>query len=328
MTKRKPFYILALDGGGTRGIYSAKILECLEKSLNVPIRCCFDLIAGTSTGSIIAGAAAIGTPMEKVVELFECEGPEIFRRKFPRFSLISSKYPKGPLKRAIGKHLSSTVKLGEILTPLMIMSSDITTGGIWVFKSKYMKERGYDYDRDSELLLRDAIVSSCAAPTFFAPHKVRDSVSKRESCSLLADGGLWANNPSIFAYTEALSKFGKKIKQIRILSIGTGPETSNTYNSACCWGFLTGWGHQKFIHYILDLQSQASTNMADLLLNRYRDKSRDQYLRIQPNEAKGDLDTIGTNYFNALKRDADADYEENESKIKRRFIKSFQCKWA
>ena len=321
MSKKEPFYILALDGGGTRGIYSARILECLEESLKVQIRDCFNLIAGTSTGSIIAGAAAIGIPMKNVVELFECEGPRIFQKKRHRFSLISSKYSKGPLKRAIGKHLSSTMKLGEISTPLMIMSSDLSTGGVWVFKSKYMKELGHPYDRDGELLLRDAILSSCAAPTFFAPHKVYNSLSKSKSSSLLADGGLWANNPSIFAYTEALSKFDKKIKQIRILSIGTGPETSNTYNSACCWGFLTGWRHEKFVRYILNLQSQASTNMAGLLLNRYTDESKDQYLRIQPEESNGDLDTTGTEYFNALKRGADEDFEENESKIKRRFIK-------
>ena len=323
MNKKEPFYILALDGGGTRGIYAARILECLEESLKVQIRDCFNLIAGTSTGSIVAGAAAIGIPMKKVVELFEYEGPRIFRKKRPLFSLIFSKYSKGPLKRAIGEHLSSTMKLGEISTPLMIMSSDLSTGGVWVFKSKYMKELGHPYDRDSELLLRDAILSSCAAPTFFAPHKVCNALSESKSNSLLADGGLWANNPSIFAYTEALSKFDKKIKQIRILSIGTGPETSNTYNSACCWGFLTGWGREKFVRYILDLQSQASTNMAGLLLNRYTDESKDQYLRIQPEEANGDLDTTGTEYFNALKRGADEDFEENESKIKRRFIKPF-----
>ena len=313
MSKRKPFYILALDGGGTRGIYSAKILERLEESLEVPIKDCFDLIAGTSTGSIIAGAAAIGIPMEKMVELFEREGPKIFRRKLHRFSWFSSQYSKKPLETALDKHLSSTTKLGEIPIPLMVISSDISTGGVWVFKSKYMKELGQPYSRDGELLLKDAILSSCAAPTYFDPHEVYNSLEK--SNSLLVDGGLWANNPSIFAYTEAISKFDKEIDQIRILSIGTTSKINNMYDKKSCWGVLTGWGGRKFIHYILGLQSQASTNMARLLLGE------DQYLRIQPEEGDSSLDDIGTEFFTKLKNDANKDFENNESAITERFIK-------
>ena len=71
MDSRDHFNILALDGGGTRGIYSAQVLAKLEDRTGVPIRDCFNLIAGTSTGAIIAGAAATGIPLEKVVELFE-----------------------------------------------------------------------------------------------------------------------------------------------------------------------------------------------------------------------------------------------------------------
>ena len=58
-----PFAILALDGGGTRGVYSAQVLARIEQETGEPTREHFDLIAGTSTGSIIAGAAAVGIPM-------------------------------------------------------------------------------------------------------------------------------------------------------------------------------------------------------------------------------------------------------------------------
>ena len=315
MSKKDLFYILALDGGGTAGIYSAKILDCLEKSLNISVRDCFDLIAGTSTGSIIAGAAAIGIDMENVVELFEYEGPKIFRKKPYRCSWFFSKYSIKPLEEALGEHLSSTMKLGDISTPLMIMSSDISTGGVWVFKSAYMEELGQPYNRDGELLLKDAILSSCAAPTFFAPQKVYNALQK--SNSLLTDGGLWANNPSIYAYIEALSKFQKNIDQIRILSIGTAPEANNMYKKKWCWGFLTGWEHEKFIRYILDLQSLASTNMARLLLGD------DRYLRIQPDKSGGKLDKTGTKYFITLISDADKNFEKIEAEIMENFIKPF-----
>ena len=66
----KPFKILALDGGGVRGIYSAHLLARMEQSFGFQINTCFDLIAGTSTGSIVAGAAAIGIPMPEIVQRF------------------------------------------------------------------------------------------------------------------------------------------------------------------------------------------------------------------------------------------------------------------
>ena len=67
MAQNDKFYILALDGGGTRGVYSAQVLACIEELKGEPLRERFDLIAGTSTGSIIAGAAAAGIPMSKIV---------------------------------------------------------------------------------------------------------------------------------------------------------------------------------------------------------------------------------------------------------------------
>ena len=91
--------------------------------------------------------------------------------------------------------------LGEISTPLMITSSDISTGGVHVFKSRYLKDLGEPYVRDGNVALSEAILASCVAPTYFDPMPVGDF--------LLADGGLWANNPSIIALTEAVSKFGR-----------------------------------------------------------------------------------------------------------------------
>ena len=75
------FYILALDGGGTRGIYTAQLLAKIEKLLGHKTREYFDLVAGTSTGSIVAGAVATGIEMDEIVRLFECTAKEIFNRK-------------------------------------------------------------------------------------------------------------------------------------------------------------------------------------------------------------------------------------------------------
>ena len=82
---------------------------------------------------------------------------------------------------------------------------------------------------------------------------------------LALDGGLWANNPTIIAPVEAVSKFDARIERVHILSIGTGRST-NFYSQNKFWGLLTGWGRQKLVSYVLSLQSQASTNMSKLIL--------------------------------------------------------------
>ena len=170
MTQDRAFNILALDGGGTRGIYSAQLLASIEQDTGAPVRECFNLIAGTSTGSIVAGAAAAGIPMTDVVKLFEEEAPRIFRRRWLGSFHVRSKYPRRPLERVI-RSCVSDLTLGEISTPLMIMGSDISTGGVHVFKSRYPKELGESYVRDSDVALADAILASCAAPTYFDPYR-------------------------------------------------------------------------------------------------------------------------------------------------------------
>ena len=275
MVPDNAFNILALDGGGTRGVYSAQVLSCIEQETGAPVREHFDLIAGTSTGSIIAGAAAVGIPMSGVVKLFEKESPRIFRRRWLGSFHMRSKYSSRSLEQVI-RSCVSDLTLGEISTPLMITGSDISTGGVHVFKSRYLKDLGEPYIRDGDVVLSDAILASCAAPAYFDPVPVGDF--------LLADGGLWANNPSIIALTEAVSKFRWSVEQVRILSIGTG-HSVNLYSQNRLWGLMTGWGREKLVSYFLRLQSDASANMAKLLL-------ADRYLRLDPEIEAWKLDDI------------------------------------
>ena len=153
---------------------------------------------------------------------------------------MRSKYSSRSLEQVI-RSCVSDLTLGEISTPLMITGSDISTGGVHVFKSRYLKDLGEPYIRDGDVVLSDAILASCAAPAYFDPVPVGDF--------LLADGGLWANNPSIIALTEAVSKFRWSVEQVRILSIGTG-HSVNLYSQNRLWGLMTGWGREKLVSYV------------------------------------------------------------------------------
>ena len=299
MNQEGTFKILALDGGGARGIYAAQLLARIEQEFDVCIKDCFDLVAGTSTGSIIGGGAAVGIPMIAIVHLFESKASQIFRKKLHRCPLFVSKYSKEPLKRVLDYYLPS-ITFGRISSPLMITSSDISTGGVHVFKSSYLNELGRTYVRDKDVQLRDGIIASCAAPTYFAPEAVGNH--------LLSDGGLWANNPSMISCAEAISKFSKNLEQIKILSLGTGYTATNRYSlNTHAWGFLTGWKREKFISHILDLQSQASTNMAELLL-------KENYLRLDCLIDNWELDSIKNS--DNLKSLADKDFAEQANEIR------------
>ena len=292
------FFILALDGGGTRGVYAAQLLANIENSLGHKTGECFDLVAGTSTGSIVASAVATGIEMEEIVRLFECTAKEIFNRKGSHRGWFKSKYSKEQLTNAIMEYLPQ-VTLGEIDTPLMITGSDTSTGKARVFKSRYLEKLGEPYEMDRCLPLHNVILASCSAPMYFDPTDVDGH--------LIADGGLWANNPSIASLSEALSKFKKDVTRIKVLSVGTGQNTNGIYTRSRDWGILNGWRGRKLISFLFDLQSQASTNMAGLILG-------ENYLRFDPQIGNWDLDD--TEHLSNLKSLADTDFSYCINKIK------------
>ena len=297
MENTDTFHILALDGGGTRGIYTAQLLAKIERAFETRIKTCFDLIAGTSTGAIIAGAAVSDIPMQDIVELFETETPHIFRRRWYRIPLFFSKYPSEQLAQVIAKHIPAT-PLGEIATPLMLTSSEITKSEVHIFRSNYGSRYSEIVTTNKGVCLRDAILASCAAPTFFAPKSV-DNL-------LLADGCLWANNPSAIAATEALSVFRKDPQEIRMLSIGTG-HSVNMYQQRRGWGFFTGWGGVKLTSYVMTLQAQASAETAKLLL-------KGNYLRVNPEIDRWEIDTLTQS--DNLKSLAERDFEKYAAEIR------------
>lgn len=256
-----PFWILALDGGGLRGAFSAHLLKRIEDEFDVALNSRFDLVAGTSTGSILAAAIVLKRSLATVAELYAKQGPTIFANRWWSVDgKLAAKYDATALKTVVEKELGAAV-LGEVTRPaLIIPAADIGNGQVHVFKSQYDGE----LVRDKGVRVADAVLASCSAPTFFAPHEVGDY--------RLADGGTWANNPALVAAIDAVRRFRVEPGRIRILSIGTGAERF-TYPrrpglAARAWGFMTVWQRGKLIELMLSLQSQAATNMTTLLLGK------------------------------------------------------------
>ncbi|MFH7030573.1 MAG: patatin-like phospholipase family protein [Heteroscytonema crispum UTEX LB 1556] len=147
-----PFRILSLDGGGIRGVVAATMLAAIEKQINQPLNEYFDLIAGTSTGSILACAIASGRSSQEIVELYQQKGSIIFPYK-TRFSLkrialllksgfSAPKFYNGGLIEVLKEALGNTT-LFDINSPLLlIISYDTISRKPIIFKS-WRQDKGY-----------------------------------------------------------------------------------------------------------------------------------------------------------------------------------------
>ena len=252
----KTFKILSIDGGGVRGVFAAKILSLMETKCSININDEFDLIVGTSTGSIIAAAISIKYDLNQLVEDYSINAPKIFQKRWSINGIFRSKYDSRFLEDFLSNKLGKT-ELGEIEKPLILNATNVTTGDVYIFKSSYQKIlRGGDYVRDGETPLYKAVLASCSAPTYFDPVNINGT--------LVCDGGIWANNPSLVGYTDAIKNFPATKNNIKILSIGTG-QTKQFYQIAKKWGLLTGWKRAKLIDFLMSCQTQFPMNVLSLI---------------------------------------------------------------
>jgi len=245
--------VLTIDGGGIRGIIPGIILDELQKRLSEDLWEAFDLIAGTSTGGIIA--LGIGTrchggnpysPSE-LVDLYVQNGPSIFRKTVltPARELILPKYSSDGLEAALAEFFGDT-QFDTALTPLLISSYDLQSQLPFFFKShKIAGDKSYNWS------LAEIARATSAAPTYFPPlHLMRGGQDYA-----LIDGGVFVNNPAMAAYAEARSLY-KDAVEFLIVSVGTGDRQDQiAYASAKDWGLL-GWARQ-IVPVLMDSVSEA-----------------------------------------------------------------------
>ena len=239
------FQILSLIGGGIRGAFVTSYLKELEQKLGRPIAESFDLIAGTSTGGIIAAGLAFGHSAEKMHQFYVDYGASIFTERepykakgiyrffYPTVNWIFNKKTGGDLHTAFRARYSPTAleksfdegfgehTLGEIQCTRLIMPAvNLTKGAPHVFRSTHLPEAIQDRD----IKIADAIIATTAAPTYFPHRQIGDNA--------YVDGGVWAADPSMLAIAEAIriQQFSKKhdptapivTDEIHLLSVGTG----------------------------------------------------------------------------------------------------------
>lgn len=289
----------------------AKILEGMSKKLGINIYEDFDLIVGTSTGSIIAAALAAKYDISQLVSNYKSEAPRIFHKKWYRDSLWCSKYPSQYIECFLRKQLGEAQLLGNIEKPLIINATNITTSSVHLFKSRYQQYQrsGADYTRDPDIPLYQAVLASCAAPGYFAPVRINND--------LLCDGGLWANNPALVGYIDAIRNFQQASENIRILSIGTGMTVTDLPKRSkqpISWGIATGWWRRiKLVDLAMNCATQMPQNCLDLIM-------KGNIMRINPSIGQCELDDTKT--ISTLQAIADKEITDQGTKIKNFLQKS------
>jgi patatin-like phospholipase/acyl hydrolase len=305
----KTIKVLAIDGGGIRGIIPAVILSEIQKRLGMDLHKCFDLISGTSTGGIIA--LGIGTRCDRgqpyspsqLVSLYVENGPAIFKKNFltPLRNLAGPKYSPDALQSTLVQFFGDT-ELKTALTPLLISSYDLQGQLPFFFKSHRIAALP-QYNWPVVSVAR----ATSAAPTFFPPLQL----ARGNESYALVDGGVYVNNPSMAAYAEARALY-PDATQFMIVSAGTGNRQDQiTYATAKGWGLL-GWAKQiapVFMDSVSEAVDYELKSMPACTYNRL------QLENLDP--ASGDMDdvtpqnlanlqTVARNYVASVSRRIDA----------------------
>ncbi|WP_264954105.1 patatin-like phospholipase family protein [Wolbachia endosymbiont (group A) of Endotricha flammealis] len=290
-------YILSVDGGGIRGIIPAIVLAEIEYRTKKPISQMFDLMVGTSTGGIIvAGLCNKQYSALDLVDLYQKDGPHIFKSSFFRRSIFSwlncAQYPHKNIEFVLDKYFGDDI-LKNTLSNVLITSYDIHNNCPFFFKSW----------KEGNIKLKDALRAATAAPTYFIPKHLKiDQIDR-----VLVDGGVFANNPAACAYASAKRLFPND--EIILLSIGTGRTDRSIANSRRLGKI--GW-----IKPLLHVMFASSLDSVNYQLDQV---IGDKYIRIQSQLklASADMDNITSKNIKSLQQEAKAMIEDNQKVIEK-----------
>ena len=268
------FRILSIDGGGIRGVFPAAYLAEIEKRFlnGRSIADHFDMVAGTSTGGIIALALAHGMTAQQALQIYLDRGERIFPtlngwRKWRRLLRWWSrpKHDQDVLKDELLAVFGDEV-LDAASTRLIVPSFEGLHGEPFIYKTPHHP----DYQKDRHKKFAHVALHTTAAPSYY-PAVDNDGY-------VMIDGGVWANNPVMNALVDALACYDLPRENIRILTLGTG-EATFTVDKAARAGGASAWAFLRAYKAAARAQSKNALGQAYLLVGK------NNVLRIEPPES-------------------------------------------
>jgi uncharacterized protein len=258
-----PFHVLALSGGGFRGLYTATVLKVLEEHLGVPLANRFDLICGTSAGGLLAMGLAAEVPASKLQAMFERDGDRIFNsRDLVRTTLgpwVRAKHAPDGLRAVLTEQLGD-LTIGDLKHRVLIPTVNYSKGSGQFFKTPHAENFFTDYKHK----LVDVGLATAAAPTYFPLHQMGDE-------GVFADGGLVGNSPGFFGLHEAhqVLDASREPGGVRVLAIGTMTlGAAKRGDSGLDWGYKQ-WGAKLFDLVISTQEKSTDTLLGHLLGHDY-----------------------------------------------------------
>jgi len=282
--------VLSIDGGGIRGIIPALVLTEVEKRSGKRVWELFDLIAGTSTGGILACALCAPDPLpaEQLVALYEEEGPHIFDRSLwqrirSAEGLLDEKYDSTALDRALERFLSDK-RLAETKPDLLVPAYNMGEPGPYFFKSRKARDENEDFP------LSAVARATSAAPTYFEAFELTGEA--------LVDGGVFAANPAMCAFAEVM-RF-QPAAELWLLSLGTGQRTRRRR-----FADVKDWGLLEWAKPILDVVFDGVSDAVDYQLSHALDEGHYWRLQVELTSASDDLDDAGADNLRELRLQAE-----------------------
>lgn len=293
--------ILSLDGGGIRGIITCVILKYIEEQLqkldhpNAKIGNYFDLVAGSSTGGLLASiilfpdkAGKARFSVEEALDLYAKKGDDIFNVNFWRhmvnpFGLFNEKISEKSLEKQL-LDIFGHLELKDLIKPCLITSYDIRERKAKLFASHEAHAPLENF------LVKDVCRATSAAPTYFEPARIKSCYNQEFT---LIDGGVYANNPALCAYAEARKiAFSKvldneekpdypSVNDMIIISVGTGTVLKPYY-----FKDFENAGKIKWISPLIDMLLSSNAETVDYNLQKMFEslgpRNRLNYHRLMP----------------------------------------------
>ncbi len=292
--------VLSIDGGGIRGLIPALVLAEIERRTGRRTAELFDLVAGTSTGGILAcgltrrgedGRPAFSA--EELSELYLQQGPKIFHRSLLKRvtsleGIADERYDDAGLNAALEQYFGAA-RLRDSLADVFVTAYEIHDRFAFFFRSSRARN-----DPSHDFALTEVARATSAAPTYFEPIEVTDAAGARTYP--LIDGGVFAVNPAMCAYAEAVAG-GRQVEVLA--SLGTGSHTrAYEFDDVRSWG-LIGWARPVLEMVFDGVADTVDFELATLAGPRY------VRLQVELRYASDSLDDASEGNLGRLRGDAE-----------------------
>jgi patatin-like phospholipase/acyl hydrolase len=254
----KPFRVLALDGGGAKGFYTLGVLKELEALAGTRLHEAFDLIFGTSTGSIIAALLCLGKSVDEIDALYRQHVVGVMRHRMP--------WKKSKALSRLAADVFGAARFEDMQTRIGIVATNWHEERPYIFKADAAQAHGrkQTFIPGFGVSVAEAVKASCSAYPFFSRLTVTTSSGER---FLLADGGYCANNPALYAIADAAGSLNIPRDAIRVVSVGVDeyPPPHRPFFSVARWMSYLFTG--RLLQKVMEINTQSMEQLRDVLFS-------------------------------------------------------------